>query len=49
LCSVYINFAGLEDDHITTSDTLGASLTRREQVRALYDSTGLFSAAARRP
>src|SRR4051812_5386521 len=45
---VYLNFSGFDDDpDVSATNTFGPSLARLERVRAEYDPSGLFDAAAR--
>jgi FAD/FMN-containing dehydrogenase len=46
---VYLNFAGLGDDHDLRAATLGGNEARLDEIRRAYDPDGLFDAAAHRP
>ena len=48
--SVYVNFAGLDDEPAGSRERIyGAHRERLADVRAAYDSDGLFEGASRRP
>jgi FAD/FMN-containing dehydrogenase len=46
---LYLNFAGLGDDHDLRAAALGPNEARLDEIRRAHDPDGLFDAAAHRP